>query len=92
MMHSKSVWEDLVNDFLEIGCFLTEESREFLLQELRCLKMRGDWISVHPTFSIGGRVIVVCDEKQINECWFYDPKGRKIEKIKIEEMEIKEMR
>lgn len=79
------VWEDLVNDFLEMACFLTEEERARLLGELLADGTKADAIHVHPGFSIDGRLVIVCEgADDLREFWIYEPREKKIRKQKIE--------
>ena len=77
------VWEDVINDFLEMACFLSPQERARLIQELAKADIRADEIQALPTFSIEKRLISVC-EKNVSpeEFWFYYPKEKKIEKIR----------
>lgn len=75
------IWEDLVNDFLEMACFLSREERTCLLQELAKTDIRTEEIQVLPTFSIEKRQVSVCENGSPQEFWLYYPKEKKIEKI-----------
>lgn len=78
-----AIWEDLVNDFLEMACFLTEAERRAVIEALKEDEVRSDAISAYPCFSIDGRVIVIRDDSQaIHTCWLYQPKEGKINKYR----------
>ena len=78
-----SVWKYLVHDFLEMACFLTNDQRDYLIEELGQEETQADFIRVHPSFSTEGRVIVVCEEGAANECWLYSPREKKLLKRKL---------
>ena len=73
------VWKDLVIDFLELACSLKPQEQEFLLQELQQQNIAAESIDVHPSFSINGRLIIICEEiPPVQECWLYFAKKQKI--------------
>ena len=72
------VWEDLVDDFLETGCRLSDEERALLLNQLRSQGVMAHAIHAYPSFTIGKKTIVVCDSGHSDECWLYYPKEKKI--------------
>jgi hypothetical protein len=78
----RHVWEDLVDDFLEIACILTEPERLHLIDVLRRQRVRADTIQKHHGFSVAGRLVIVSNSDHAAECWIYYPKKRKIVKFK----------
>ena len=80
---SSSVWEDLVDDFLEMTALLQPHQRIFLIQKLRRRGVSADKINPHAGFSIDGRLVVICKREREQECWLYDPEQRHIEMQKI---------
>ncbi len=80
-----SEWEYVLDDFLELGRFLTDEERILLLGELRASQIGVDSIDIHTAFSIDGRLVVLMASPQIHECWLYYPKAGKIEKYPLKE-------
>lgn len=77
---SSTVWPYLVNDFLEMACFLTESQREFLLQKLSSSNITAHQIDVHPCFSIQDRMIIVAKDIEFREYWLYSAERRQIVK------------
>lgn len=75
-----SIWPDLVSDFLEMSCFLKAEEQAFLLRELQKYGMTTETIDVHPCFSIEGRMIIVCEDIEVKECWLYFVRKQQIQK------------
>ena len=75
------VWEDLVDDLLEISCAITEEGRLFLCDLLRKQKISAESILPHTSFSIAELVVVIKDGSDVQECWFYDPKQKKVRRL-----------
>jgi hypothetical protein len=78
--HAKSVWPDLVRDFLEMACFLRPEEQEVLIREIEKLNIQAESIDVYPCFSINGRVMIVCEDGEAQECWLYFVKKQQIQK------------
>ncbi len=74
------IWKDLVSDFLEMACFLSKEEQEHLIRELAREDIREDMIYVHPAFSIGGRLVTVCEQPEARDHWVYFPKSGRIQK------------
>lgn len=72
------VWKDLVNDFLEMACFLKPQQQEFLVRELQQENITAESIDVHPCFSINGRMVIICEDIPVQECWIYFVKKQKI--------------
>ncbi len=79
----KSVWEDLVEDFLEVGCLLSNGEREPLMDELREERVTSESIESHPVFSINGTAVVVSRGEAPRECWFYDTRSGKVHKYQL---------
>jgi hypothetical protein len=77
------VWEDLVQDFLEMACFLTSGEREHLIGEIDKEGVASDALRVFPSFMIDRRLIVICEEGIASDCWIYYPKERRIEKARF---------
>ena len=79
------IWEYLVDDFLEMACFLRDEERRFLIKALTEQEVSSENLTVHPCFSIDGKVVVVLEDPAGRECWLYEPRGRKISKHRLPE-------
>ncbi len=75
------VWKDLVNDFLEMACFLKPQEQEFLIRELQQQNITAESIDAHPCFSINGRAVIVCEDVPVQECWLYFVNKRKIRRL-----------
>ena len=75
------VWEDLVDDLLEISCAITEEGRLFLCDLLKKQKISAESIRHHTSFSIAEFVVVVKGGSEIRECWLYDPEQKKVRRL-----------
>ena len=79
-----NVWKYLVHDYLEMACFLTDDQRDHLIEELGRENIVADFIQVYPSFSIDGRVVVVCGESSAaQQCWLYAPKDKTIMKKQL---------
>lgn len=77
----RSVWQDLVHDFLEMACFLRTEEQELLVQELQKHNIQAENIDVYPCFAINGQVVIVCEEEGAAQaCWLYFVKKQRIQK------------
>lgn len=76
-----SVWEHIVDDLLDISCQAAKDSRDYLCEIIRTRKICADSITTHPSFTIGRMVIVIREDGDIDECWFYDPKLKRIKKL-----------
>ena len=77
---SGSVWQDLVQDFLEMACFLRQEEQALLVREIQKENIQAENIDVYPCFAINNRVIIVCESNAAQECWLYFVKKRQIQK------------
>ncbi len=67
----ESVLEDIVQDFLEMACFLKPAEQRFLINELLKESLNAESIEVYPCFSINGRAVIICEENSVEECWMY---------------------
>ena len=75
-----SFCEYVVDDFLEVACFLKEDKRRFLIEELRLQGAGGGTLNAYGSFSMAERLVVVIEGPAIQECWLYYPDQGKIEK------------
>lgn len=76
-------WKYLVDDFLEMACFLNEKERGFLIEKI---VISGSWaenISAHPAFSISGKLIALTEKEPIRELWVYDAKLKEVKCFKL---------
>ena len=76
-----SVWEDLVNDYLEVSGNLKEQERRYLIRRLKKGRVNASSITQYPSFQVADKVVVICREAY-EECWFFHPEKRKIGKNK----------
>jgi hypothetical protein len=76
-----SVWEHIVDDLLDISCQAAKDSRDYLCEIIRARKICAESITTHPSFTIGRMVIVIREDGDVDECWFYDPKLKRIKKL-----------
>lgn len=76
------VWQDLVEDFLELACFLSPEERSFLLAELAQKNIRANTIDVWPGFLIQDYAVLVGTGLPVKEVWIYKAKQKKIERLR----------
>jgi hypothetical protein len=67
----KPLWEDLVQDFLEIGCRLNRLEAEAALNALREETPVGEEVFLHPAFSVGDKIMVVLRQNHLKDCFFY---------------------
>ena len=79
MKNKTAIWEDLVDDYLEVSADLKKSERSFLIQNLKKEKMDASNITAYPTFQVAETLIVICKEPY-EECWFYNPEKKKIGK------------
>lgn len=75
-----SVWQDLTHDFLEMACFLRPDEQNLLIRELQKQTIRAESIDVYPCFAVNGRVVIVCEDADAEECWLYLVKKQRIQK------------
>ena len=84
-----SVWEDLVMDFLEMACFLSEDQQAYLIDTLWKNGTRAETLHVYPSFVIDGKMVAICEEEvKVRECWIYYPKGKKIDRMSVTDARI----
>jgi len=76
-----SLWLHIVDDLLEISCALAHESRRFLCQALEKRSIQADSVDLHPGFSLQKIMVVISENQNIDECWFYNPKKKKITRL-----------
>ena len=77
MEEKQPVWEDLVNDYLEVSANLKEPERLFLIRCLKKEKVQASHIAPYSSFQVADKLVVVCKEPY-EECWFYDPSKKRI--------------
>ncbi len=77
------LWQYLVDDFLEIGCSLSEDQRRFLIEELSLEECLADSLEVYPSFLIDKKLVAVMNLGCIEDCWLYDAEQRRIEKYPL---------
>ncbi len=75
-------WKYLVDDFLEIACFLNEAERGFLIEKINLPGADEEKVAVHTAFSISGKLIVLAEEKDIQELWIYDNNRKEVKCFK----------
>ena len=75
------VWEDLVNDYLEVSGNLKEPARRYLIRHLKKGRVNASSITQYPSFQVDDTLVVICREPY-EECWFFHPEKRKIGKNK----------
>jgi len=75
------VWEDLVHDLLDVSCAVAKDGRDFLCEVLRARNIRAEEIRRHSSFTIDRVVVVIREGGDIDECWFYDPKIKRVRKL-----------
>lgn len=80
-----SYWEYVVNDFLEMSCFLKETERSPLIRELRSGGPFQEAVDVHPTFSIDGKLVSVVKHTPVHEIWLYNADDGKVRKFEVKE-------
>ena len=77
-------WEYIVDDFLELGCCLRDHhKRNYLLNKLRKNHPQEKSIREHRCFSLGNKLIIICQELSPRECWVYIPGKAQILKWKV---------
>ncbi len=75
-----NVWRYLVDDFLELGCSLSEDQKQFLIDELSFEDCSAESLEVYPSFFIDGKLVVVMNLGSVEDCWLYDAVQKRIEK------------
>ncbi len=79
----KRDWEYILEDALEVSCFLSRAERFLLMEELRRQGTQASTIEIHPAFSFAKRALLVLQGQAIEECWVYNPKEKRIVKYLI---------
>ena len=74
------IWEDLVNDFLELRSRLTLDERSELIDELRQRGVQARAIKPHACFSVDGRIVIVSEDMPRKEFWIIDSRQKKIKR------------
>lgn len=77
-----AVWEDLIQDFLELRSALKKAERLFLIQELKNRKVDANRIVPASGFSIA-KTIVLIQNPEAEECLIYNPCYKRITVQKI---------
>lgn len=77
----RSVLEHIVDDLLELSYAVAKDSRDCLCEWLRVRRICAESVQTHPSFTIDRMVIVIRDESEIEECWFFDPKLKRFKKM-----------
>ncbi len=72
------IWEDVLNDFLEIRSSMDGEERKYLIQYLKDMGIRADHIHPLSAFKIAGHHVMVGENEEEYLYWLYDPKRRKL--------------
>jgi len=80
---SLAVLRHLIQDFLEMTCYLSPSKLHHLIQELFHQGIRGEEIHPHPSFSVQRQLVTICTDNQVEEWWIYVPKLQTFRKIKI---------
>lgn len=76
-------WKYLVDDFLEMACFLNAQERGVLIEKISSSGASAESISSHPAFSVSGKLITVADKENIGEVWLYDAEKKKVKCFKL---------
>lgn len=79
MKNKAAIWEDLVDDYLEVSADLKKAERAFLIESLKKEKLSASSITAYPTFQVAETLVVICKEPY-EECWFYHPERKTIGK------------
>ena len=80
---SQNTWKDIVDDYLEMGCSLGGPERKLLIEKLNSQGVLADSITKHFAFSVAGRLVVLVRGNDTIECWFYNPKTRRVDKYRL---------
>ena len=75
----KIIWEDLVQDFLEIRSSLGDSQKEFLIKALHKRGITAEAIWIYPVFSIDGRIVIIQTDTSDRECWLYNPRKQTLD-------------
>lgn len=67
------IWEDLVDDFLEVYGRISEERRRTVIAKLKTHRVCASEIHRLPCFSIGGRVVVLLKQAENPDVIFCHP-------------------
>jgi len=83
----KNLWEDLMEDFLEIGCRLSPKEVAFAMGAFRKQPVDSEEIFMVPAFSFGDRIMVIA-RREFQECLFYFPGEQKIVRQNVESQPV----
>ena len=78
-----NIWEDIVEDLLEVAGRLNCEERKILLAALRREGTGENEVEAYLSFAIGTRIVALGERSRIQECWFYHPPSKTIQKFKL---------
>ena len=78
-------WKYLVDDFLEIACFVNESERGFLIEKIAGQNFKPGNISRHTSFLVSGKLVSFVKKENIEEFWIYDSRKKKIRQFKLVE-------
>ena len=77
-----SIWEDLVQDYLELACLLKPSEQERLIGALQHENIQAESIEAYPCFTVDGRMVILCGKDRVQECWFYTGSDLAVLKIR----------
>ena len=80
------IWKYLIDDFLEMACGLAQEDRCSIIEALKFAGLNTEAIQPRQGLLIGTQWILPCPETA-ERVWIFDPKEKKIQKIRIAEIE-----
>ena len=80
---AQEIWKYLASDYLEIKCGLSRQEQDPLFREMKKFPVGSESIEIYRGFSAKTRLVVICGDSAIEECWLYFPRERKIRKFQL---------
>ncbi|OGW78799.1 MAG: hypothetical protein A2Z83_01060 [Omnitrophica bacterium GWA2_52_8] len=78
----QGVWEDIIDDLLEISASVGEEGRCYLREKLRVHGIITEKIDLCTSFSISDVLVTVCSRDELREFWVFHPRIKKIQRLR----------
>lgn len=79
----KPVWEDILQDYLEIAWELGSDQTRPILQTMRRAMIRAEAIRHHPAISLDDHLILRIPRRNLTHVWFFDEGTGGMIKIKL---------
>ncbi len=84
----KTTWKDIVNDFLEVGCQLSQTERDCVMKIFEKQKVCSSYVEVHPAFSFNGHLVVILKQDTVQKYWIYNKIQKEIQAEALEDITL----